>query len=600
MGNSHAIGIDLGTTYSAVARLDDDGRSAMMRNAEGELLTPSVVLFEEEEILVGRVAKKAAVAMPEKVAMWAKRDVGESFYSKPIGGKQIPPEVIQACVLRHLKEGMDRDLEGEKKVVITVPAYFDEPRRKATADSGEMAGLDVIDIVNEPTAAAMAFGEQLGYLTDDGSPHQTMKVLVYDLGGGTFDVTVILLEPGNIRTLATDGDVQLGGRDWDQRLLNHAAEHFRSQYNLDPRDDAEALIRLITEVEQAKHTLSQREQAVIRLDFAGHSTAVTVTRLEFEQMTEDLLERTSFTTRQVIAAADLRFDEIDRVLVVGGSTRMPMVLSMLGKLTGQLPDKSVNPDEGVARGAAIYAGYLLKLAESAAESGIQGPAFRVTDVNSHSLGIQGIDPVTRERANMTIIPRNTSLPAKVTQQFITEKAEQKSIVVQVLEGESRQPELCTHIGRSVLRNLPANLAAGSPVFVTYEYGRSGRLNVRADVTGTGKELAIELERDKSLSVENLSRWKQVFDGEVTGAQVDALATEATPSQPTASASPASATQRPLSPGTTVDAPTPSDPAESDESSPNIARWVTIGGYVMASTVGLVIGYIILRWLRPEF
>ena len=226
MAQTTPVGIDLGTTNSAVAYLDESGRTTMLRNSEGEYLTPSVVMFDDAEVIVGKEARRLSAVFPDRVAEWVKRDMGQPVYSRPIRGEYLPPEVIQACILRRLKADILAKLGPAAKAVITVPAYFDEPRRKATADAGEMAGLTLLDIVNEPTAAALGFGETLGYLSPQGKPVSEMVVMVYDLGGGTFDATLLKLGPRDIRTLATDGDVQLGGHDWDDRLVNYAADAF--------------------------------------------------------------------------------------------------------------------------------------------------------------------------------------------------------------------------------------------------------------------------------------------------------------------------------------------------------------------------------------
>ncbi len=500
-----AVGIDLGTTYSAMARLDETGRTAMLRNAQGDLLTPSVVLFEDKEIVVGKEAKKALSLQPDRVAECVKRDMGAATYSKPIRGERLPPEVIQSCILRKLRQDAVVAVGNDIKVVITVPAYFDEPRRKATADAGEMAGLDVLDIVNEPTAAALAFGEQLGYLDPTGAPRQAMRVLVYDLGGGTFDVTVLDMQSGNLRTLATDGDVRLGGLDWDSRIVDFVSDVFRNEHGVDPRKDQVGSSRLFAAAEEAKHTLSARDQANVHFEFGGKTCDVQIARSHFEELTEDLLERTSHTTRQVLSSAGLEWKDISHVLLTGGSTRMPMVSKMLAGLSKVQPNHTVNPDEAVARGAAIYAGYLLALRDTVGP----GPAFKVTDVNAHSLGIEGIDQKTSRKENIVLIPRNSSLPQRVTESFVTKAADQKTIVVQVLEGESKMPDQCTKIARAVMRQIPGGLPKGWPIEVTYEYGTNGRLSVRAHVPGTPSDLRIELEREQGLSDEHVSRWKQV-------------------------------------------------------------------------------------------
>ena len=502
---THAVGIDLGTTNSVVAYLDDKGKTQVARNTEGDVITPSVVLFEDSEVVVGKEAKKASAIKSGAIAEFVKRDMGKEAYSRPIHGEKLHPEVIQACILKKLKDDAAAVLGPNFEAVITVPAYFDEPRRKATADAGEMAGLAVLDIVNEPTAAALSFGESLGYLTVEGEPRQPMKVLVYDLGGGTFDVTLLDLKPGDLRTIATDGDVQLGGHDWDMRVVDYCAEEFKKQHHLDPRQSPASLAALVAAVEEAKHTLTARPKSSVTVRHGGHVTELPITREKFEELTEDLLERTSYTTRQVLGASKLTWKEIDRVLLVGGSTRMPMVSRMIEKLTGLKPDHTVNPDEAVARGAAIFAGYVIRRRDPNAK-----PTFKVVDVNAHSLGIEGIDQRTMRKENIVLIPRNSSLPAKVTQKFVTKIEDQLSIVVQVLEGESKIPSQCSAIGRAVLRNLPEHLPKGWPVEVTYEYLTNGRLDVHAKLPGTSRGVELELQREQGLTSERVGKWKKVI------------------------------------------------------------------------------------------
>lgn len=503
MSPEKPIGIDLGTTFSAVAWVDGSGHSAMLTNAEGDLLTPSVVLFGDTEVVVGKEARNAATVDPDRVAQWVKRDMGLRAFRRPIYGKRLPPEVIQACILRKLRADVVAALGPEARVVITVPAYFDEPRRKATADAGEMAGLKVLDIVNEPTAAALAFGEAIGYLSPAGEAKKEMAVLVYDLGGGTFDATLLKLSPGHVRTIATDGDVQLGGYDWDQRLVDYVADAFEETHQLDLRRDAVGMSRLLGAVVEAKHTLSARSRASVRVEHDGRAGEIEVTREKFHELTADLLDRTAYTTRQLLADAKLQWKDVSRVLLVGGSTRMPMVAEMLQELTRIVPDRTVNPDEAVARGAALYAGYLL------AKQGRRGPraTFEVTNVNAHSLGVEGIDQQTLRKTNVVLIPRNTPLPTRHTERFITKTENQRSIVVQVLEGESSLPSECTTIGRTVIRGLPDGLPKGWPIEVTFEYGANGRLGVRAVVPGTRQDAILDLQRASGLTAEKIDRWR---------------------------------------------------------------------------------------------
>ncbi|NQU25205.1 MAG: Hsp70 family protein [Candidatus Nealsonbacteria bacterium] len=603
-----------------MAQVDPSGRSAMIPNAEGDLLTPSIVLFGDTEVVVGKSARTAAAVAPDQVAEWVKRDMGQPSYNHAIHGKLLPPEVIQACILRKLKaESVDR-MGPSAAVVITVPAYFDEPRRKATADAGQMAGLNVLDIVNEPTAAALAFGESIGYLSRAGGPREEMTVLVYDLGGGTFDATLLKLAPGDIRTIATDGDVQLGGHDWDERLVNYVAEEFLREHNVDPREDAGSLNRLYAAVVEAKHALTARSHTTARIDFAGRSADVAITREKFEELTADLLERTAYTTRQLVVDAKMQFSDLTRVLLVGGSTRMPMVAQMLAQATGVAPERTVNPDEAVARGAALYASYLIA---KGAQGGSQAK-FEVTNVNAHSLGMEGIDQETLRKTNVVLIPRNTPLPVKRTERFVTKTENQRSIVLKVLEGESSLPGECTAIGRTVIRDIPSGLPKGWPIEVTFEYGTNSRLNVRAMVPGTHQEAKLSLERSVGLSNEGIARWTRPvvssagFDAfeemvqdvlevpaggkaaeavEATiGVDPVAVAADAEPPLETAPVQAASSQQPAAVAGPAL---TTGGRARPDAQSPARRAAVMLIGYVTSALVGLGMGYLVLAWLRPN-
>lgn len=500
-----AVGIDLGTTYSALAYLDPSGRPQVIENAEGDKITPSVVLFDDQEVVVGREAVKAMASEWNRIAVCMKRDIGNREYRRVVNGKKLPPEVLEAWVLQKLKRDASRILGEFNKVVITVPAYFDEVRRKATQDAGYMAGLDVLDIINEPTAAALAYGCQRGQLLgeDNQAPR---RVLVYDLGGGTFDVTIMEVAKGEFVTLATDGDVQLGGRDWDERLVDHVAETFIRKHGVDPREDAATYGKLLRDCEDAKRTLSQRHKTTILCDFRGIAERVEVTREKFEELTADLLERTAFTTRQTVRTANLEWQDIDCILLVGGSTRMPSVVRMLRVLTGKEPDTSVSPDEAVAHGAAIHAGLVL-----AKQQG-QTQRIRVRNVNSHSLGIIATDPATRRKQNAILLPRNTPLPAKAKKIFRTFKDGQKSIVVHIIEGESMDPEECMQIGKCTVRNLPSDLPAGTPIEVRFQYESNGRVQVILNVAGRQENITHDLARSNNLEESELETWRRAIIG----------------------------------------------------------------------------------------
>ncbi len=501
-----AVGIDLGTTYSVAARLDDTGRPQTLINAEGDHLTPSVVLIEDGEVIVGKEAVKAMSSEMERIAECAKRDVGERMFHKALGGRQYPPEAIEAWVLNKLRMDTQQQIGQYRKVVITVPAYFDEVRRKATQDAGYIAGFEVLDIINEPTAAAVAFGYQQGYLSVDGDAGPARKILVYDLGGGTFDVTVMEIGGRDFVALATDGDVHLGGRDWDQRLVDFVAEEFIRKYAADPREDPNVEGRLLLECEDAKRTLSARQRATLSSEYRGHRVRLEVTREQFEEMTLDLFDRTLFTTRQTLQAAGLEWQDIDRILLVGGSTRMPAVPRMLKELSGKDPDRSISPDEAVAHGAALHAGLLLDKHEGRA------PQFQIKNVNSHSLGVVATDPATKEARNAILIPRNTTLPVAAKRIFKTQKQGQRSVLVRIVEGENASPEHCSQIGKCSVRDLPAGLPKDTPIEVGFRYLENGRLSVRVTVAGTDKLLRHEIVRDNSLTREQLNGWRKYISG----------------------------------------------------------------------------------------
>ncbi len=513
------VGIDLGTTFSAVAWLRPDGRTEMIPNARGEVLTPSAVLFNDADIVVGQDAIRLAAGTAERLAQWAKRDVGKAVYSQQIMGQSLPPEAIQACVLRQLQADAVRHLGGDFRTVITVPAYFDDPRRRATLEAGKMAGLDVVDIINEPTAAALAFGEKLGYLTANWDAGVPMRTLVFDLGGGTFDVTLMDIQPRTFRTLATDGDARLGGVDWDKRLVDYCADQFVRHFGSDPRHDANSLLKLQLESERAKRLLSVSTQASVRVEHGGYANEVPIARAQFEELTADLLLRTSHTTRAVLTAAGCTWRDISRILLVGGATRMPMVFTMLKDLSGVLPDHSVHPDEAVARGAAVFAAQAI----SGGNKAISALDCRITNVNSHSLGVQGLEVETGRRINRIVIPKNTGLPIRITKKFITTKNDQRSLAVHILEGESRVPTACTVVGTTIVRNLPAGLPKGSDVLITFEYGTNGRLQVFVEVPGTTCQSRLELESNGARTDQQVARWRQVLSSHVGWGNVSSTA-----------------------------------------------------------------------------
>jgi molecular chaperone DnaK len=339
-----------------------------------------------------------------------------------------------------------------------------------------------------------------------------LRALVFDLGGGTFDVTIVEIGPGTFTALATDGDVGLGGKDWDEQLVTIAAQRFRGQLGEDPRAHPQSAQELWLAVESAKRTLTERPRAVIYLNHMGRRCKTEVTREEFEQATLALLERTRMTTEIVARQAGVALADLDRVLLVGGSTRMPMVGRMLQELTGKLPDRTISADEAVAHGAALYAA-LLAPASADAES----PQFTVTNVNSHSLGILATDPATGKKFNKILIPKNTALPFTRKKKFQTYKNGQRAILIKVLEGESDKPAFCTPIGICTISDLPSELPAGWPIEVSYTYQSNGRLQLDARLKGhEAARIATEFQHENSLPDEELDVWSEFIETELTG------------------------------------------------------------------------------------
>ena len=380
------IGIDLGTTYSVIAALDADGRPLTVPNRHGDLSTPSVVLFEENCLIVGKEAQRLALLEPDRVAERQARY--RIAFLPPAGrGPSDPTGSDFGSVLKRLKADAERRLGPIRQAVITVPAYFDHTRREATCQAARLAGLEVADLLNEPIAAALAYGLREGFLdlagTLDGrktARSGVMTVVVYDLGGGTFDVTVMQIRDRTFKTLATDGDVRLGGRDWDRRIVDHVAARCMAEHPKDdPRDDPVTRQALFKEAEEAKRALSERSKTRLVYVHRGRQVGLTLSRTEFNELTADLLERTRVTTKLVLKETGLEWTEVDKLLLSGGSTRMPQVSRMLRELSGQEPDRSMSPDEAVAHGAALYHGILRR--DRNGDSGAGGPAAKVVNVN---------------------------------------------------------------------------------------------------------------------------------------------------------------------------------------------------------------------------
>lgn len=517
-------GIDLGTTYSCIAAIDDVGRPAVLRNLEGTDTTPSVVYFESgENVVVGATAKDTAVLEPENVVSLIKRDMGRDV-TRPMHGIDFTPEELSAFIL--LKLATDaRTTTGEeaRDVVVTVPAYFGAAERDATRKAGRIAGLNVIDIVSEPIAAAINYGVL--------NPDLNRTILVYDLGGGTFDTTVITLRDGHIEVVCTDGDHELGGADWDARLVEHLAERFRAEHPDagDPLDDPQTEQQLRRDAEDAKKALTTRTAHTVRVMHGGRVAAVEVTREKLEELTKDLLDRTiEITGRTLAAAADKGVHDYDDLVLVGGSTKMPVVAARLETELGMIP-RLQDPDLAVAKGAALYAfeetyrrlvreGAAERAADMAIRAGLsaeqqkQIAGRRIRTVASHAFGIVVVDRDSGDESVAHLVHANDELPAAKTEDFFTVYDDQTSADIRVMEqaGSVESPELGDNneIATGEIR-VPPGKKAGWPIEVTFALDSSGLLNVTAVEKETGERLDLKVDVGR-MSEEEVERSRKAL------------------------------------------------------------------------------------------
>ncbi|MCA9220465.1 MAG: Hsp70 family protein [Planctomycetales bacterium] len=517
-GRRSLVGIDLGTTQSVIAHLDATGIVSTIPNREGDMLTASAIYLDGNQALVGNAAKQAASHTPDKVATFIKRDMGRALYSRAVDGRQFRPETLSAIILRKLKQDAERRIPPIGKAVITVPAYFDDARRKATEDAARIAGFDSIEIINEPTAAAIAYCLE-AQLNRDGSmdkpdfPDGKLTALVYDLGGGTFDVTAIRLESKRIDTLATDGAVKLGGKDWDDRIVQYVVRQFAERYGVKIPEDRQQAIA--NHAESTKKLLTDLPSAPVECFYQDHALRLTLTRAEFEEMTRDLIVQTDVITNSVVSKSvfqgqQLGWKDFNRVLLVGGSTRMPMVKKTLQQISGKEPDDSPDPDQVVARGAAIFAA--IKAARGiesdlTVEDSLQQELqdIDVIDVNAHSLGIAVKHPKTKEPMTAVLIPKNRQLPFAMSKVFHLTEQGATAVRVQVLEGEAPDPFSNILLGEVRVTGLPPNLPKRAPVQVRLAYNPNGRVSVMAlDMTG-GRFAHAEIERKSGLTDADIER-----------------------------------------------------------------------------------------------
>jgi len=484
------IGIDLGTTFSCVSVMEG-GKPVVIPNAEGERTTASVVGFAKDgEILTGQVAKRQAIVNPDKTVMSIKRHMG-SDYKVNIDGKDYTPQQISAFILMKLKRDAEAYLGGKvTQAVITVPAYFNDSQRQATKDAGKIAGLDVLRIINEPTAASLAYG-----LNKEGN----QKIMVYDLGGGTFDVSILEIGDGVFEVLATSGNNHLGGDDFDRKIMDWLIQEFKSETGIDLSNDKTATQRLKDAAEKAKIELSNTATTEISLPFISadangpkHLTR-TLSRSKFEQLIADLVDSTQGPVKQALSDAGLSPDQVDKVLLVGGSTRTPCVQETVKKIMGKEPSKGINPDECVAIGAAIQGGVLAGDVKDVV----------LLDVTPLSLGIETLGGVFTK-----IIDKNTTIPAKKSQVFTTAAEGQTSVDIHVLQGERAMSKDNKTLGRFALDGIPPAARGVPQIEVTFDIDANGIVHVSAKDKGTGKEQHITITSTTNLSDEEINKMQE--------------------------------------------------------------------------------------------
>jgi molecular chaperone DnaK len=534
-----ACGIDLGTTNSGAAYLKPEGAAPELAlNAEGERLTPSLVYVSPEgEAIIGARARDEGARDPAALFEHWKRELSDPLWSRTVHGRVYTPVLLSSLVLRRLLDDVKRATgEEPREAVVAVPAYSGELERGGVADAGRVAGLDRVHTINEPTAAALSYG-----LDSEAEASRPRRAVVYDLGGGTFDVTVVELAPGRVRVLATAGEPRLGGKDWDDELLNLIAEETVEALGKDPREHDRTLAGLRRNVERAKHELTTAKETIVSVPLPFERTAASrrVTRAQFEARTRGLLEQTATQLEVALEKAKLTWREVDAVLPTGGATRMPAVRELLRRVAGKPPLEALDPDVAVARGAALYAGLLGRGAriavegETAREPDLVGllPGARarlsdgvesddgegdalpllpgacrvpeVEDVLTHALGVLCVTKSGFK--NVVLIPDQTRVPASRTKRFRTVRSDQTAVSVKVLEGADPDPDGCTVVGTIVISGLPRGRPKGQAVEVVYSLGEDGRLNVEAKDLSTGKRARATIERRGALAAGELER-----------------------------------------------------------------------------------------------
>lgn len=502
MSKTHAVGIDLGTTYSCIAYLNEHGEPVTLANAEGEFSTPSAVLIDGTEIIVGTEAIRNAILRPEDVILNAKRYIGDGRTKWTIQGREFTPVDAESLVLKKLIGDAQQQIGLIEEAVITVPAQFSDAQRHETIEAGIRAGLQRVDIINEPVAASLCHvlgteGMWFSELADD------QTILVYDLGGGTFDLSLVKYRKDEVSVIASSGDLMLGGNDWTTALMNAIAGQFAREFDADPRDDLTSKQALMLETEQAKRSLSVRPKTALTVQHSGHRKSYQVEQKQFETISKPLIDRTLQITKGILSDNKMGWARVDAVLLTGGSSRMPMIRDSVQKLSGRTLNTSLSPDQSIAHGATYYAGMLLsndKFARSILSDEARARLARVKQqsVTARSLGILVRDMQADKKVPHYLIPANAPLPVEVKHLFGTVVANQKRVNLQVIESGPTKDKPHERIGQCVIEGLPQELPEGSIIEVTIRYDAEAKVHVSARDAASGKEASTEIVRRQNV------------------------------------------------------------------------------------------------------
>ena len=532
---THAVGIDLGTTYSCIAYLNEHGEPITIPNKDGELSTPSVVLFDDDNVIVGTEALRNSIRHPDRVVVHAKRYMNNPGHRWKIGGKSYSPIDISTVILKSMLDSAREKIGAIDRAVITVPAQFSDVQRQATAEAGKRAGLKQVDIINEPVAAALCFvlGTEGIWFTELAT---AQTIMVVDLGGGTFDLSLVRYQKNEVRVIASGGDLQLGGLDWNRALEVAIAKQFQKEFGIDPMKERENAQALALEAEQTKRSLSVRPKAALTCAAGNQRKTYQVELEQFERLTRDLVDRMEVLTLDLLKENSMGWAKVDVVLTTGGSSRMPMVRSLFKKLSGRTLNTSLSPDQSIAHGATYYAGMLLT--NSTFAKSILNPTaaarlaqFKQQSATARSLGVLIRDTETQTRIPHYILPANTPLPVSVSQIYGTVSKNQRRVHLRIVESGTAADSQYVELGTCQVDPLPENLPEGTEIEVTISYDEQARVHVDAKVLKTGQVAHTEIVRPENLVVKALSEGSE--ESEEEAAEVAVKSTPAVKATPTA-------------------------------------------------------------------